>query len=143
MWTISLLTRPGHLARPADHKRCAQRAFHRSKVSAPPRPAVTLPRVSCFGALSLVKMTKRVIFNTGIFDGIEDLPGPIIHFGQAVGPIAVAGFAGELRIWQCRHVNQGKRNIGEERLSRVRIAFDELHGSARYLRFHGPAIVHV
>jgi hypothetical protein len=39
---------------------------------------------------------ERIVLDARLLDGIKDLPGAVIHFGQAIGPIAVAGSAREL-----------------------------------------------
>src|SRR6266513_5170527 len=86
-----------------------------AEIRAPPRSAVALPRVGRLWAIVAGEDDQRVVFDAGCLDGIEDLSGAEVHLGQAIGPITVAGFAGELQIWQRRHVHQRERNVGIER----------------------------
>ena len=85
----------------------------------------------------------RIVFNAAFFDGVQDLPRSKVHLGEAVGPIAVPGLAHELRIRQCRHVNQRKGNVGEKRLARARILLDECNGPRCDFLFHRPPVIQV
>ena len=131
MWTISLLTRPAGTL-PGQRMMNGARSEPSIAVKYVPRHGPLSPSqgLVASGPLSLVKIDQRVVFDAGFLDGVEDLAGAVVHLGQAIGPIAVAGLAGELRIGQRRHVNQRERNVGIERLGRRRVALDELHGAA-------------
>ncbi|MCY1399838.1 hypothetical protein D9M71_149050 [compost metagenome] len=52
----------------------------------------------------------------------------MVHFGQGVGPGAVAGLADECGVRQRRHVHEGEGNVGKERFAGLRIALDECRG---------------
>ena len=79
--------------------------------------AVALPGVGRLRAVVAGEDNERVVFDAGFLDRIQDLSGAVVHFGQAISPIAIACFASELRIWQRRHVNQRERNVGKKRLA--------------------------
>src|SRR5215469_8704741 len=93
---------------PADGEWCAERGLHGSEVCAPPRAAVAFPRVSGLRAVVASEDDDGIVFDPGLFDRIEDLARTIVHLGEAIGPIAVSGFAGELPIRQCWHVKERK-----------------------------------
>jgi len=94
-----------------------------------------LPRLGPLRAVIAGKDDNGVTFDARIFDRIQNLPGAVVHLGQAIGPIAVSSFSDELGIWQRRHMNHRLGNIGIERLAGI--VLDELYGVIRDLGFHG------
>ncbi len=120
MWTISLLTRPAGTL-PGQRMMNGARSEPSIAVKYVPRhgPLSALPGIGRLRAVVAGENDQRVVFDAGFLDGVEDLAGAVVHLGEAIGPIAVAGFAGELRIGQRRHVNQRERNVGIERLART------------------------
>ena len=67
----------------------------------------------------------------------------MVHLGQAIGPVAVACSARELRIRQGRHVNQREWNVGIEPLAGAGLTLDKFHRPVRDLCFHGSTAIHV
>ena len=96
----------GNLAGPTDGEWRPQRGLHGSEVCTSPRAAVAFPRVSGLWTVVAGEDDDGIVFDAGFFDRIEDLARTIVHLGKAVGPIAVAGSAGELGIRQCGHVKE-------------------------------------
>src|SRR5262249_56655896 len=94
-----------------------------------PWPAVTLPRVGCLWTVVAGKDDNRVLFDAGFLDRVQNLSSAVVHLGQTIGPIAVARFASELRIWQRWKVEQRERNVRIERLGRGRGALYENHSA--------------
>ena len=133
----------GDFARPADDERRAKRGLHGGEIGATPRTTVALPGMSGLRAVVAGEDDDRVVFDAGLFDRVEDLAGAIVHLGEAIGPIAVAGLARELGIRQGRHVNQRERDVGEKRLARARVFLDELDGARGDFLFHGPPVIEV
>src|SRR5215470_9247595 len=101
-------TARGNFAWPADGEGCPQRGLHGREVRAPPRTAVAFPRVSSLWAVVAGENDDGIVFNAGFFDRIEDLARTIVHLGKAIGPIAVSGSAGELRMGYRWHVKERK-----------------------------------
>jgi len=67
----------------------------------------------------------------------------MVHLGQAIGPIAVTCFAGELPIRQRGNVKQRERNVSKERCSRVRASIDEFNGAGSDLGVHASPTLDV
>jgi hypothetical protein len=97
-----------HLARPSDNERGAYPAFHRREIGARPGPVGSLSRVSSLTAIVAGEDDQRVLFDACGFDGVEYLASAMVHLSEAICPIAVAGFAGELGIGHHRDVDQGE-----------------------------------
>ena len=89
------------------------------------------------------KDDERVVFDARFLDRVQDLASAMVHLGEAIGPIAVAGFAGELRIGQCGHVHERERDVGKERFPSRRVSFDEINGAGRYFSLHVSPARHV
>ena len=56
-----------------------------------------MPRIGCFWAVVAGENDQRVIVDARLLDGVENLPGAIVHFGQAIGPIS---YEYDFRFWQ-------------------------------------------
>jgi len=55
------------------------------------------------------KDDQRVVFDAQFLDGIQNLPDPVVHFGEAVSPVAVAcpaANAGLGRVGRCISENE-------------------------------------
>src|SRR5208282_6555291 len=89
-----------HLARPSDDERWANPAFHRGEICTCPWPVGPLPWVGCFPAVVAGEDDQRIVFNARGLDGIKDLTSAMVHLSETIRPVAVAGAANELRIWQ-------------------------------------------
>src|SRR5262249_23090432 len=102
----NLIAHPGgrDLVRPTDDAWRAQRGFHGSEIRATPWTTVALPGVCPLRPVVAGENDNRIVFNSRVFDRVEDLASRIIHFGQAVGPGAIPRLAVELRIRQGRLV---------------------------------------
>ena len=86
-----------------------------------------------------------VLAEAQLFDCVEDLADVVIHLGQRVGPVAVAGAAGEVWMRQRRIMHERERHVGEERPLGLRVAAHEIDGSAGDLGIDQPSraqIVH-
>src|SRR5262249_1298354 len=116
---------------------------HRREIRATPWSAVTIPRMGRLWAVVASKYDNRVLFDAYFLDRVQNLSSTVVHLGQTIGPIAIARFAGELRIWQRRKMEQRERNVCIERFARVRVALDKIHSATRDLGFHSSAAIDV
>jgi hypothetical protein len=126
-----------NFSRPANDEGGAERGLHRREVSSAPRTSVTLPWIGTFGTVIAGEDDDGLVINTGLVDGVEDLSGPVVHLGEGVGPVAVAGIADEVRMRKDGHVDHGGRYVGVEGLVCGGVALDEVDGAVGDLGFHG------
>jgi len=75
--------------------------------------------------------------------GVEHLADVVIHLGQHVGPVAIAGLAGKGRVRQRRQMRLCEGRIGEEGFSRLRLAFHERDRPPRDFGVDQPALFEV
>ena len=132
-----------HLARPADHERHADAAFPGSEVLALPRSRPSIPVPDEFGPVVAGENHDGVVADAEPVHGIEHLADIVIHLGQHVGPVAVAGLAGECRIRQRRQMRLRHRRVGEEWLLRLDLALHEGDRPPRNLGVDQPPLLEV
>src|SRR4029077_8955255 len=80
-------------------------------------PAV--PGPDEFGPVVAGKYHDGVVADAETVHGIEHLADIVIHLSQHVGPVAIAGLAGECRVRQRRQMRLRDGGVGEERLFRL------------------------
>lgn len=72
-------------------------------------------------------------------DGIQNLSCTVIHLGEAIGPVGIAGLSNKFRIRQRGHMDHGRGDIRIERFVSGGIALDKSDGMVSDLCLHRPA----
>ena len=126
-------------SRPANNEGGAERRLHRREVGSAPGTSVTLPWIGTFGSVIAAEDDDRVVIDTGFMDGVEDLAGAIVHLGEGVGPVTVAGLANKARMRNHGHVDHGGGDVRVEGLVRGSVPFDEGDGAVGNLSLHSAA----
>ena len=91
-WTISSLTRPAGTW-PKKHEGNADATFPRGEILAAPWPGLAVPRLDEFRPVVARKDHDGVVADAEPVHGIEHLADIVIHLGEHVRPVAVAGLA--------------------------------------------------
>ena len=75
-----------NLSRPANNEGGAERRLHRREVGSAPWAGVSLPWIGTFRSVIAAEDDNRVVLDTGVVDGVEDLASAIVHLSEHVLP---------------------------------------------------------
>jgi hypothetical protein len=82
-------------------------------VLAPPRTRPTVVGADEFGSVVAGEDHDRVVANAQPLDGVEHLADVVVHLGQHVRPVAIAGLAGKRRVGERRQVRLRQRRVAK------------------------------